>query len=60
MKSVVQLNLRVRIKGLSEYVSDENEFHEAKLTITEDKIVLAIQFPHLDRINFRMGTPVEH
>lgn len=56
MKSVVQLNLRVLIKGLSEYVSDENEFHEAKLTITEDKIVLAVQFPHLDRINFRMGT----
>lgn len=49
-------NLRVRIKGLSEFVSNENEFHEARLTITEDKIVLAIQFPHLDRINFRMGT----
>ena len=56
MKSVVQLNLRVRIKGLSEYVSDENEFHEANLTINEDKIILAVRFPHLDIINFRTGT----
>lgn len=49
-------NLKVRIKELSNAVSDENEFHEAKLTITEDKIILAVQFPHLDIINYRMGT----
>lgn len=55
MKSVVQLNLRVRIKGLSKFVSDENEFHEARLTIAEDKIILAVRFPHLDIINYRMG-----
>lgn len=56
MKSVVQLNLRVRIKGLSEFVSDENEFHETSLTIAEDKIILAVRFPNLDIINYKMGT----
>ena len=49
-------NLKIRILGLSEFVSDENEFHEANLTINEDKIILAVRFPHLDIINFRTGT----